>query len=139
MSGRFWIAVASAAHVRRGREEGFMQVCHGKRTPLARIRPGDGVVYYSSTESFKGFDKLQSFTAIGMVRDGEPYQFDMGEGFRPFRRDVDWRDARETPIWPLLPALAFTSSNRNWGYQLRFGLFEIAEGDFEMIKVAMLS
>jgi hypothetical protein len=26
----YWIAVASAEHVRRGRREGFMQVSHGK-------------------------------------------------------------------------------------------------------------
>ena len=44
-----WIAVASAEHVRRGREGGFMQVCHGKAAPLRRIQPGDGVVYYSPT------------------------------------------------------------------------------------------
>ena len=25
-----WIAVASAAHARQGREGGYMQVCHGK-------------------------------------------------------------------------------------------------------------
>ena len=35
-----WIAVASAEHVRRGRADGFMQVCHGKGGPLARIRAG---------------------------------------------------------------------------------------------------
>ena len=44
---RFWLAVASAQHVRRGRTEGFMQVNHGKAAPLRRIRPGDGIVYYS--------------------------------------------------------------------------------------------
>ena len=36
---RYWIAVASADHVARGVAGGFMQVCHGKRAPLARIRP----------------------------------------------------------------------------------------------------
>ena len=44
-----WIAVASAEHVRIGRSQGFMQVCHGKAAPLRRIQPGDGVVYYSPT------------------------------------------------------------------------------------------
>ena len=70
-----------------------MQVCHGKAAPLKRIQPGDGVVYYSPTNVFRGNDGLQSFTAIGVVRDGSPYQADMGCGFTPFRRDVDWRDA----------------------------------------------
>ena len=41
---RNWLAVASANHVRKGRAEGFMQVCHGKLAPLRRIKPGDLVV-----------------------------------------------------------------------------------------------
>ena len=41
---RNWLAVASANHVRKGRAEGFMQVCHGKLAPLRRIKPGDHVV-----------------------------------------------------------------------------------------------
>jgi hypothetical protein len=48
-------------------------VCHGKAAPLKRIRPGDGVVYYSPTNVFRGNDGLQSFTAIGVVRNGAPY------------------------------------------------------------------
>ena len=49
---RYWIAVASADHVARGIAGGFMQVCHGKRAPLARIRPGDGIIYYAPTQTF---------------------------------------------------------------------------------------
>lgn len=131
-----WIAVASAEHVRLGRGKGFMQVCHGKAAPLRRIQPGDGVVYYSPTSAFRGKDQLQSFTAIGVVRDGSPYQAEM-EGFTPFRRDVDWRTAEEVPIKPLLGRLQFTAAKRNWGYQLRFGLFEISEHDMAVIAAAM--
>jgi hypothetical protein len=82
MSGH-WIAVASAEHVRRGKREGFMQVSHGKAAPLKRIRPGDRVVYYSPTITLGGKDRLQAFTAIGAVKEGEPYVFDMGNGFKP--------------------------------------------------------
>lgn len=70
--GSNWIAVACAAHVRRGRSEGFMQVCHGKAAPLRRIRPGDGVVYYSPTTALGGGEPLQAFTAIGRARQGDP-------------------------------------------------------------------
>lgn len=63
-----WLAVVSAEHVRRERELGFMQVCHGKAAPLRRVHPDDGVVYYSPTVSFRGKDKLQCFTAIGVVK-----------------------------------------------------------------------
>ncbi|MEF2071525.1 EVE domain-containing protein [Consotaella aegiceratis] len=132
-----WIAVASAEHVRRGRQDGFMQVNHGKAAPLKRIRPGDTVIYYSSTTRLGEADGLQSFTAIGTVRDGEPYQGVMGPGFTPWRRDVDWQDAREVPIRPLLATLHFTAGRTNWGYQLRFGLFEIGKDDARIIRTAM--
>ena len=132
-----WVAVASAEHVRIGRSNGFMQVSHGKAAPLKRIHPGHGVVYYSPTNALGGKDKLQSFTAIGIVKDGVLYQVDMGGGFCPFRRDVNWHTAEEAPIKPLIASLQFTAANSNWGFQLRFGLFEISEHDMTIIATAM--
>lgn len=132
-----WIAVAAANHVRRGLSGGFMQVCHGKGAPLRRLKPGDSVVYYSPTVTFGGSDRLQAFTAIGAVREGEPYRADMGNGFQPFRRDVDWLEAQEAPIKPLLDRLRLKAERRNWGYQLRFGLLGIEAHDFEIIASAM--
>jgi hypothetical protein len=134
---RNWIAVASADHVRLGCEAGFMQVHHGKAAALRRISPGDWVVYYSPTVAFGGKDKLQAFTAIGVVKDGDPYQAGMGGGFHPFRRDDGWLEAREAPIQPLLSVLEFTAGNRNWGHQLRFGLFPISDHDRQIIAEAM--
>ena len=136
MSSGHWIAIASAEHVRRGRKKGFMQVSHGKEAPLKRLKPGDGIVYYSPTTVLGEKDGLQSFTAIGTVREGEPYRADMGR-FKPYRRDVAWADAKETPIKPLLERLEFTSGKANWGYQLRFGLFAVSANDFRMIAEAM--
>ena len=133
----FWLAVASAEHVRIGRKDGFMQVNHGKAAPLRRIRPGDGIVYYSPSTVLGEKDGLQSFTAVGTVRQGEVYEGIMGGGFTPARRDVDWFDAREAPIKPLLGSLDFAAGKPNWGYQLRFGLFEISEHDFLLIGKAM--
>jgi hypothetical protein len=133
----YWIAVASAEHVRLGRGEGFMQVSHGKAAPLKRIKPGDGVIYYSPTTVFGKKDALQSFTAIGTVKDGEPYPGEMGKGFKPYRRDVKWAKAEETPIAPLLDELEFTAGKANWGYQLRFGLFPVSAKDFRRIAKAM--
>lgn len=105
--------------------------------PLRRIKPGDRVVYYSPTVTLGGKDTLQAFTAIGTVRPGEVYQADMGNGFHPYRRDVDWLKAREAPIRPLLDRLDFTSKGPNWGYQLRFGLFQVSAEDFALIAAAM--
>lgn len=136
-STKCWLAVASAEHVRAGLKAGIMQVCHGKAAPLRRIRPGDDVVYYSPTVSFRGSDKLQAFTAIGRVVSGTPYAFDMGGGFVPYRHDVSWRKAGEAPIRPLLDTLTFTSGQRNWGYPFRFGLLEIPRSDLDVIAEAM--
>ena len=133
----YWIGVASAEHVRRGRAEGFMQLGHGKVAPLKRVKPGDRIVYYSPAEKIGGKDKLQSFTAIGTVKAGEPYVGVMGGGFRPYRRDVAWAKAKEAPIAPLLDKLEFTAGKTNWGYKFRFGLFSISAADFHLIANAM--
>ena len=132
-----WIAVASAEHVRNGRAQGFMQVCHGKGAPLRRLKTNDWIVYYSPTVTFRGQDKLQSFTAIGQVKEREPYQVDMGNGFCPFRRDVCWFESEDADITPLLNQLDFTKNKKNWGYQFRYGLLEISEHDMKQIFMAM--
>ena len=131
---RYWIAVASAEHARRGKA-GFMQVNHGKEAPLRRVHPGDGVAYYSPTVTFGGKDKLQAFTLIGRVKPGDIYAGEMG-GWTAHRRDVAWVEAEDAPIAPLLEDLDFTKGKTNWGYQLRFGLFEISQHDFELIARA---
>lgn len=133
-----WIAVACADHVARGVAGGFMQVCHGKQAPLARIRPGDRVAYYSPTHQMGTSDGLQAFTAIGTVQDGAPYMFDMGGGFVPWRRDVAWdTTACPAPIRPLLPQLEFTRGQKNWAAPLRFGLVRIVAEDMAVIAEGM--
>ena len=135
-----WIAVASAVHARLGcatPERGFMQVCHGKKAPLKRVQPGDRVVYYAPTVTLGGKDRLQSFVSIGVVLPGVPYAFDMGGGFVPFRRDVVYVTAHETPIAPLLNALEFVEDRAHWGYKFRFGLFQVSDADMRLIAGAM--
>jgi len=134
---RYWLAVAAADHAQRGKTPGIMQVCHGKGGPLRRIRAGDRVVYYSPTVSFGGKDRLQAFTAIGVAEGDRTYQVDMGNGFRPFRRDVDYVEAKAVSILPLLERLELTRGKRNWGYPFRRGLIEITQSDFEVISAAM--
>jgi EVE domain len=132
-----WIAVACAEHVRRGIKLGIMQVGHGKGPPLRRIAPGDRIAYYSPTETLGGKDKLQCFTAIGIVLPGEVYQADMGGGFRPFRRDVRYFKAEPAPIRPLLDRPGFALSPTNWGARLRFGLVRIDPASMDAIADAM--
>ncbi|MDB5846638.1 MAG: hypothetical protein JWP29_390 [Rhodoferax sp.] len=135
-----WIAVAGAEHARRGRDAaptGFMQVCHGKRGPLQRVAPGDRVAYYAPALTMGGTDKLQRFVSIGVVQPGEPYGFDTGGGFTPFRRDVAYVAAQEAAIAPLLDVFDFVEDRSRWGYKFRFGLFEVTTADMRRIAVAM--
>jgi hypothetical protein len=134
---RCWIAVASADHVRFGRASGFLQAGHGAAEPLRRIASGDCVACYSPTARFRGTERLAAFTAIGIVKAGDPYRAEMGDGFRPYRRDVRWLDSDVAPIRPMLDRLAFTRGNARWGYRLRLGLFEISAGDMRAIADAM--
>ncbi|MBG0511637.1 EVE domain-containing protein [Agrobacterium sp. MOPV5] len=136
-SRHYWIGVVSAEHARHALDGDYVQVCNGKLSALRRIHPGDGFVYYSPNESFRGKERYQHFTAIGTAREGNPYLFDMGGGFVPHRRDIDWIDSEAAPIHPLLDRLDFSAGRTNWGYQLRFGLFEISEHDFRLIAEAM--
>ena len=141
---RNWLAIAAAEHVAIGRNAGFMQVSHGKASPLRRILPGDRIVYYSPNRRYspshasRDKDRLQSFTALGTVKEGVPYRADMGDCFQPYRRDVAWHDAAETPLARLKRRLAFTQVP-NWGYRLRQGLVEISEQDMTIIAEAMLT
>lgn len=137
---RHWVAVASAEHARLGLEHqpaGFMQVCHGKSAPLRRLRAGDQVAYYAPNERMGERKPLQHFVSLGVVLPGEPYAFDMGGGFVPFRRDVAYVEANPAPIAPLLDRFHFVTDRRHWGQKFRFGLFEIDAHDMALIAQAM--
>ncbi|MEO6016427.1 MAG: EVE domain-containing protein [Polaromonas sp.] len=127
----------SALHEVKSVGAGYMQVCHGKCAPLKRVLPGDRVAYYSPALTMGGKDRLQSFVSIGLVQAGEPYAFDMGGGFVPFRRDVAYVPAQEVSILPLLDELEFVENRQRWGYKFRFGLFEVSEHDMLLIARAM--
>lgn len=137
---RNWIAVASAQHARRGCATpgaGFMQVCHGKAAPLRRVRAGDRVAYYAPTVTMGGKEKLQAFVSIGIAQPGDPYAFDMGGGFVPFRKDVAYVTAQEAPIAPLLDRFEFVEDRTRWGAKFRFGLFAVSDHDMRLIAQAM--
>ena len=131
------ITVASADHAAVGLAQGFVQVSHGKSAPLRRIRPGDVVAFYSPVQVYGSRDGLQSFTALGRVQPGEPYQGRMDGGFCPFRRDVAWWPARPVRIGLLRERLSFTAGKTNRGAPLRFGLLRVEDADMAIIAAAM--
>jgi len=136
---KFWCGVVSKEHIMRGVGGGFCQVCHGKRSPLDRMSVGDGIVFYSPTLEFRKKEKCQSFTAIGTVVGSRSYQFQMAPDFIPFRRDVEYVDAHPVGIGHLLGQLDLTKGRTNWGYNFKFGHFEITEHDFMLIAECMVA
>ncbi len=134
---RYWIGVASRDHVRAAVHGGFCQLNHGKEAPLKRLASGDRILYYSPKTEREGGQPLQSFTAIGEVLAGEPYQVKQSERFRPFRRDVRYFVAHEALIRPLLPHLSLARGTATWGQVMRRGTFRIEQTDYHIIAAAM--
>lgn len=133
----YWMAVASREHVLRGVSESFMQVCHGKLTPLKWMKAGEWIIYYSPTEIFGDKMPCRHFTAIGQIHPREPYLFKMSETFVPWRRDVQFYTARDTPIVPLIDQLSFIVDKKRWGFPFRRGCFMIPKSDFLLIAEHM--
>jgi len=129
--------VASKDHVKRGIAEGIAQTCHGKASPLRRMKKGDLVIYYSGKQTLCRPGRCQEFTALGKVIDDEIYQFQMSEDFCPSRRNIDFLQSKEASILPLINDLDFIKNKKNWGYPFRFGFFEINQHDFNLISSQM--
>lgn len=135
---RYWIGVASKEHVENGVKLGICQFCHGKSAPAKRLQKGDFLIYYSSKVTMEGSEHYQKFTAIGIVKDDLPYQVEMENGFKPFRRDIQYLDAKHVDIKPLIPLLYFIKNKKAWGYVFRYGFLEIDQQSFELIAKEML-
>jgi len=134
---QFWIGVVSREHVRLGINGGFIQLGHGKKAPVQRLRAGDALVMYSPRTAYPDGAPLQAFTAIGVVSTGKVYQVQMTEDFKPYRVDVRFLKAKEAPIKPLIDALSFIKSKTHWGAAFRFGQIKIPAEDFKLIAKAM--
>jgi hypothetical protein len=135
---RYWIVVVSKDHIARGVAGGFMQANHGKSGPLKRMAVDDWVICYSPKKSYEGNEICQAFTAIGQVADDRVYQHKISDNFIPYRRNINYYKSNETPIAPLIGQLDFIKNKKSWGYQFRFGFFEIPEHDFELIRREMV-
>lgn len=137
MGTRYWLGVVHKAHIERGVAGGFVQLNHGKKRPLQRMSAGDWLVIYSPRVEFDDKKPLQAFTAVGRIRSGEIYQYDMGDGFVPYRLGVDFVKCAEAEIRPLIDQLSFIPDKQHWGYPFRFGHLEIPMDDFILIAQAM--
>ena len=135
---KYWIIVASKDHVQRGLAGGFIQANHGKATPLKRMQAGDWVIFYSPKLEYDKPEKCQCFTAIVRVVEDDVYQQDMGGGFVPFRRKVQFLPSNDVSILSLINDLTFIKDKTHWGAPFRFGTLQIPEEDFQLIAEKMV-
>ena len=137
MSHNFWIGVVSRAHVQIGVRGGFIQLNHGKRAPLQRLKAGDMLAMYSPRTEYPDGEPLQAFTALGTVVTGDVYQVEMTPDFKPYRVDVCFHPCNESAIRPLVDRLSFIRDKTHWGAAFRFGYLKVPEPDFQLIAEAM--
>jgi hypothetical protein len=134
---QYWIAVACKEHVMRAVQGGFAQVCHGKAGPLKQMNANDWIIYYSPTLRFEEKQPCRAFTAIGRVKERDPYPYRMSDDFIPYRRDVDFLKEVEAPIAPMIEKLSFIKDKSKWGFPFRRGCFSISQSDFQLIAAQM--
>lgn len=135
---KYWVLVASKDHVKNGIAEGIAQACHGKSSPLKRMKKDDFIIYYSGKQTLGKLDKCQEFTALGKVIDNEVFQFQVSEDFCPSRRNLEFLQSEDISILPLINYLDFIQNKKSWGYPFRLGIFEINQHDFDLISSKML-
>ncbi len=133
----YWIGVVSLSHVQRGVAGGFIQLNHGKKAPVSRLKAGDWLAMYSPRTSYPDGAPLQAFTALGQVRTGAVYQVQMTPDFNPYRVDVGFVPVQAAPIRPLIAQLSFIKDKTHWGAAFRFGQIRVPEADFEVIAQAL--
>ena len=134
---KYFLICASRDHVLKGVNDGFAQAGHGKKDFISKPSRGDWIVYYSSKDNFENGKPLQKFTAIGEVVDDKPYQPNTNKNFKPYRRDVKYKESSEAAIRPLIENLSFIKNKKRWGFYLISGFREISKDDFDIIKDAM--
>lgn len=82
-------------------------------------------------------EPCQQFTALGTVTDDTVYQVQMREDFAPYPVDVSFEDGEEVEVRLLLSVLGFVENEASWGLYFRRGLFEIPEGNFQVLRDRM--
>jgi hypothetical protein len=137
MNQRYWIGIVSEEHVRLGEKGGFAQLCHGKCAPLKKMKEGDGLIYYSPKTKYPDGYPLQSFTAIGTVKTGVAYRYEMSPEFIPYRIDIEYQPCQNVKYSSIKPMLKFPKEYDNIGLVFRRGHFEIKQEDFITIATAM--
>lgn len=96
---------------------------HGKRGPLARMSPGDGILIYSPTTTYPNGEPLRAVTIVGEVTGEQPQPSDAIPG--GFRRAAVLRDIDPLPLADVREHLPVA--------RIRFGFFELDASAAETI------
>src|SRR3546814_15854 len=99
---RYWITVATQEHIRRGQTNSFLQIGHGKRTILARIKQDDWVIFYAPKVSLSDKTPIESFIAMGQAVDSDIAKVMVTAEYQPYRRRFIYAPIVPVPIEPLL-------------------------------------
>jgi predicted RNA-binding protein len=134
---KYWINTVSRDHVMIGKQGGFVQAGHGKKTTLTKLQPDDYIVFYSPRSSLENGKLVQAFTAVAKIKDHDVYQAVVNDDFQPYRRNANYENCQEVPIKPLIEQLEFITNKQHWGFRFRLGLFEINQHDFDLIYELM--
>ncbi|MFC0776971.1 EVE domain-containing protein [Flavobacterium sp. HJSW_4] len=136
---KYWVLSASKDHVKNAVLEEIAQTCHGKASPLKRMKKGDYLIYYSGKQTLGKPEKCQQFTALGKVVDDDIFEFQVSEDFCPSRRKISFFPSNDISILPLIDSLDFIEDKKNWGSPFRFGILEINRQDFSKISAQMMN
>ncbi|MGE5169107.1 MAG: EVE domain-containing protein [Rudaea sp.] len=134
---RYWIGVVPEDHAAQAVADRFVQLQYGRRAPLARMQPGDGLAFYSPRVSDPHGAARRAFTAIGRVDDGQVFEVPPPPPAPVYRRSATYLEASPAPITPLLDHLSFIRNKAHWGAAFRFGVLRVPREDFLAIAAAM--
>lgn len=131
----FYLISASRDHVLSARDQAIVQANHGVKAPMQRLRPGDGIAFYSARHQLKGKDPCQRFTALATVGDGDMYQERMSDTWKPWRRPAVFEEGfKEIEIKEVLSRLQCLGNGRQgWGVYLRRGFIKMSASDWEVL------
>lgn len=121
---RHWVIVASHDHARRGVRDGFVMANHGKRSPLARMSPDDGILIYSPTTTYPEGEPLRAITIVGEVTGDEPEPSNVIAG--GYCRAASLREIEPLPLGEIRERFPVS--------RIRFGFFELDAADAEFIR-----
>lgn len=135
---RYWIGVIPKSRVTMCVEAGVAMFAHGRHAPVKRVQPGDWLAYYSPRTIMNGGEEVRAFTAIGKIKDRDPYETEVAPGRLAWRRDIAYaKRVHDADVYPLLDQLSFIADRQHWGLAFHRSIFSVPRDDFMLIANAM--